>query len=194
MARRGRSPTCTPRHYPSALDTCRLVTKNHASLLRRVLAWQQVVYTDSSLPVWLRESLVNILHLITEDSLWAQARAPIPAWAKEQDGLFSLIECPRECPNLENIPCSFCGNMPLVYFFPQSALSTLRGYKGYQDADGAVPFMFGGCCVGTPYCDPAMASRGYQITMNGPCYVDLVDRYLLAHGSKELAAGVLSVG
>ena len=47
--------------------------------------------------------------------------------------------------------------------------------------------MFGGCCV-SAYCDPAMASRGYQITMNGPCYVDLVDRYLLAHGSKELAA------
>ena len=33
---------------------------------------------------------------------------------------------------------------------PESALSTLRGYKGYQDADGAVPFMFGGCCVSRP--------------------------------------------
>ena len=78
--------------------------------------------------------------------------------------------------------------MPLVYFFPQAALSTLRGYKNYQEPGGAVPLMFGGCCVYAPYLDPAMPSRGYQITMNGPCYVDLVDRYLLAHGSKELAA------
>ena len=49
-----------------------------------------------------------------------------------------------------------------------------------------MPFMFGGCCVRTPYFDPAMPSRGYQITMNGPCYVDMVDRYLLCHGTKEL--------
>ena len=91
-------------------------------------------------------------------------------------------------PKRQTIPCSLYGNMPLVYFFPQAALSTLRGYKGYQEADGAIPFMFGGCCVNAPYCDPVMPSRGYQITMNGPCYVDLVDRYLLAHGSKELAA------
>ena len=174
--------------HPSAVETARFVAINHASLLRRLLAWQQVVYTDSSLPVWLRESLVNILHLITEDSLWAQAKPPIPAWAKEKDGLFSMIECPRECPNVECIPCSFYGNIPLVYFFPQAALSTLRGYKNYQEPGGAVPFMFGGCCVNAPYCDPANATRGYNITMNGPCYVDLVDRYLLAHGSKELAA------
>ena len=174
--------------YPRPQKTVDLIAANHASLLRRVLAWQQVVYTDDSLPVWLRESLVNILHLITEDSLWAQAKPPIPAWATEKDGLFSMLECPRECPNVECIPCSLYGNMPLVYFFPELALSTLRGYKNYQEADGAIPFMFGGCCVDAPYCDPAMPSRGYQITMNGPCYVDLVDRYLLAHGSKELAA------
>ena len=176
------------KEYPSAKNTVQFVAANHASLLRRVLAWQQVVYTDSSLPVWLRESLVNILHLITEDSLWAQAKPPVPAWAKEKDGLYAMIECPRECPNLETICCSFYGNMPVVYFFPEAALSTLRGYKNYQEPGGAVPFMFGGCCVGVPYCDPSYGTRGYNITMNGPCYVDLVDRYMLAHGSKELAA------
>ena len=157
------------------------------SLLRRILAWQQAVYTDESLPVWLRESLVNILHLITEDSLWAQAKPPVPDWVKEKDGLFGMIECPRECPKIECIPCSFYGNVPLVYFFPEAALSTLRGYKGYQEADGAVPFMFGGCCIRNAVHRFAMPSRGYQITMNGPCYVDLVDRYLMCHGTKELA-------
>ncbi len=117
----------------------------------------------------------------------AQAKPPVPAWVKEQDGLFALIECPRECPNLECIPCSFYGNYPLVYFFPDLALSTLRGFEGYQEPDGAVPFMFGGGCINTPFIDPAMPSRGYQITMNGPCYVDLVDRYLMCHGNPELS-------
>ena len=64
------------KHYPSPAETAQLVARDHASLLRRILAWQQVVYTDASLPVWLRESLVNILHLITEDGLWAQAKPP----------------------------------------------------------------------------------------------------------------------
>ena len=39
-----------------------------------------------------------------------------------------------------------------------------------------------------------MPTRGYQVTMNGPCYVDLVDRYLMCHGTKELGRRVLSVG
>ncbi len=174
------------KHYPSAAETAQLIAKNHASLLRRILAWQQVVYSDSSLPVWLRESLVNMLHLIAEDGLWAQAKHPVPGWVKETDGLFGLIECPRECPQIECIPCSFYGNIPLVYFFPELALSTLRGYKGYQYPDGAPPWIFSGCTGGTPFVDFAMPTRGYQATLNGPCYVDLVDRYLRCHGTEEL--------
>ncbi len=55
-----------------------------------------------------------------------------------EDGLFGMIECPRECPQIECIPCSFYGNLPLVYFFPELALSTMRGYKAYQYPDGCV--------------------------------------------------------
>ena len=171
---------------PDPCETALLVAREHRSLLRRVLAWQQVVYADSSLPIWLRDSLVNMLHLITEDGLWAQAKAPIPGWAKEKDGLYGMIECPRECPQIECIPCSFYGTLPLAYFFPELALSTLRGYKGYQFEEGAVPWIFGGCTEGSPYIDFAMPHRGYQITLNGPCYVAMVDRYLMCHDSKGL--------
>jgi uncharacterized protein (DUF608 family) len=62
----------------------------------------------------------------------------------------------------------------------------LYAYKGYQDPDGAPPFFFGGYCTGRPYLEFAMPTRGQQVTMNGPCYVDLVDRYLMCHGTKEL--------
>jgi uncharacterized protein (DUF608 family) len=147
-----------------------------------VLAWQQVVYAERQLPAWLRESLVNILHLVTEDGVWAQAKPPIGEWCRAEDGLFAMNECPRGCPQMECIPCSFYGNLPLVYFFPGLALSTLRAYKAYQFPDGQVPWVFGGCTAGkqSPPYELATPARGYgqkpQTTLDGPCYVDMVDR------------------
>ena len=44
--------------------TAQYLAKNHESLLRRTLAWQEVVFTESKLPVWLRDSLVNILYCL----------------------------------------------------------------------------------------------------------------------------------
>lgn len=176
------------KYYTSAAQTAQLVAKRHPELLSRILAWQQEVYTEQKLPVWLRESLVNILYLITEDGMWAQKKDPIPAWAREEDGLFGLNECPRECPQIECIPCSFYGSLPLVYFFPDLALSTLRGYKGYQDKAGAAPWIFGGFTGNTPFIDFASPTRGYQITLNGPCYVDMFDRYLMCYPDKKVLA------
>ena len=65
--------------YGNALDVAREVATNHGSLLKRVLAWQESIYSERSLPVWLRDSLVNNLALLTEDSLWVQAR---PHWMR----------------------------------------------------------------------------------------------------------------
>ncbi len=173
-------------HHRDALAACRTIARDHADLLRRVLAWQEVIYADASLPVWLRDSLINILHLVTETAMWAQAAPPLPDWVRPADGLFGLNECPRACPQIECIPCSFYGNLPVVYFFPGAALSTLRGYLGYQDDEGAPPWIFGGCTCQTPPVEFAMPCRGYQVTMNGPCYVDMVGRYLLCHGDGAL--------
>jgi len=173
------------RHYHSAGQTAELLAGNHASLLRRILAWQQVLYAEKDLPVWLRDSLVNVLHLITEDGLWAQVQPPIPGWGRPADGLFGLIECPRGCPQIECIPCSFYGNQPIVYFFPQLALSTLRGYRGYQYGDGAAVWVFGGCTGNTPPIDFANPTRGYQFTTNGISLATMVDRYFLCYGDKD---------
>jgi uncharacterized protein (DUF608 family) len=95
-----------------------------------------------------------------------------------------MNESPRGCPQIECIPCSFYGSLPLVYFFPEAALSTLRGYKGYQDAEGAPPWIFGGCTGQTGPVAFASPTRGYQVALNGPCYVDMVDRYALCHGDE----------
>lgn len=181
------------KHYQDAAAVARDVARNHESLLKRTLAWQQAVYASDDLPVWLRESLVNILHLTTKTGYWAQAKPPIGDWCKEEDGLWGMNECPRECPQIECIPCSFYGNVPVVYFFPELALSTLRGYKAYQYPDGAAPWVFGGCTSGasdgyhaTDGTEMAIPSPGYQTTLNGPCYVDMFDRYWQRTGRDEV--------
>ena len=165
--------------YPDSLSVAQMLAHEHASLLKRVLNWQQAVYTHDKLPVWLREALVNNLYLINEVGMWAAAKAPIGDWCRKEDGLFGMNESPRECPQIECIPCSFYGNLPLVYFFPSLALSTLRGYKAYQYPDGAAPWIFGGC-TGSPRTEGsemAMPNRGYQTTTNGISYIEMVDKY-----------------
>jgi len=174
--------------YPDSLAVAQVMARQHASLLKRVLNWQQAVYTHEKLPVWLRETLVNNLYLINEVGMWAAAKPPIGDWCRKEDGLFGMNESPRECPQIECIPCSFYGNIPLVYFFPELALSTLRGYKAYQYPDGAAPWIFGGC-TGSPSTEGsemAIPVRGYQTTTNGISYADMLDRYWLRTGKDEI--------
>ncbi len=168
------------RRYPDAEATARFLAEHHTALLARILAWQAVLYAEAALPGWLRDTLVNVLHLITETSVWGQAKPPIGEWCREEDGLFGMSESPRWCPQIECIPCSFYGNLPLVYFFPQLALSTLRGYKAYQYPNGAAPWVFGGVTVGTRPYELALPSPGYaskpQTTLDGACYAEMVDK------------------
>jgi uncharacterized protein (DUF608 family) len=167
-------------HYRSATAVARWLARRHADLLPRVLAWQQEVYAERDLPPWLRDGLVNILHQITETAVWGQAQPPIGAWCQPADGIFALNESPRWCPQMECIPCSFYGNLPVVYLFPTLALSTLRAYRGYQYPSGAAPWVFGGVTTGTPPYELALPSPGYasrpQATLDGPCYVEMVDK------------------
>ena len=170
------------KHYPDPAQTAELLARDRTSLLRRVLAWQQAIYTDRKLPVWLRDSLVNVLYMIVEDGYWAQAGPPLPDWVRPEDGLFGMNECPRGCPQIECIPCSFYGSLPLAYLFPELQLSTIRGYKGYQLPDGAPPWIFGGCTGQTPPIDFACPTRGYQFASNGISLAAIVDRLILCRG------------
>lgn len=172
------------RHYASAEAAARRLAEEHKTLLQRVIDWQEEVYGTDGLPGWLADCLINNLHLITETSVWGQGLGPLAAF--QECGLFGLNECPRGCPQLECIPCSFYGNMPVVYFFPEAALSTLRGYKAYQFPDGRPPWIFGGMTARddankNPY-DLAAPDKGYQTVLNAACYVVMVDRYWRTSG------------
>ncbi len=164
--------------FKNAVEVVRLLAREHESLLRRILAWQQAIYTAEELPVWLRETLVNNLALIAEDSYWAAAKEPLE-WAAPA-GLFGMNESPRSSPQIECTPCSWYGNLPIVYFFPELARSTLRGYQQYQGADGAAPFIWG------PESDMATPYWQWQKTLNGVCFVDMADRLWLRTGDDEV--------
>jgi len=160
------------KHYANAQAAAEFLARNHEEQRSRVIAWQEAIYQDPDTPGWLADSLINILHLVTEDSVWGQSKGPLE-WAGS-DGVFGMNECPRGSPQIECLPCSFYGNIPLVYFFPETALSTLRAYKKYQFEDGRPPWVFG--TGKTPY-DLAKPVRGYQSVLNGACYVVMLDRY-----------------
>ena len=169
------------KYYPSALAAADLLAKEHASLLKRIISWQEVIYHYPDQPGWLADCLINSFHMIPECSVWGQAKAPIGDWCREEDGLFGLNECPRGCPQIECIGCSFYGNQPLVYFFPKTALSTLRAYKAYQFPNGRPPWTFGGVTARVPTNNMpyglARPDTGYQVTLNGASYIIMADRY-----------------
>jgi len=176
--------------YAGARAAAEILAASHESLLRRVLAWQGEIYAEPSLPPWLRDSLVNVLHLIPETSVWAQAKPPVGDWCLPADGVFGMNESPRWCPQMECIPCSFFGNIPLVYFFPEAALSTLRAYRAYQYPSGQLPWVFGGCTCGTAPYEMALPAPGYsskpQTTLDGPSYADMVDKMWRRTGDDAL--------
>ncbi|TFG88802.1 MAG: hypothetical protein E4H17_01780, partial [Gemmatimonadales bacterium] len=181
--------------FADVLEVARFVAANHAPLLRRVLAWQEELYTEPSLPVWLREALANVLHLFPVCSLWAVAEPPIGDWCRKEDGLFGLLSGIIDWPDMEVIPDSFYGHVPVVCFFPELAVSEMRGHKAYVFPNGAVTWLWGGVSAeakggylitaGTAMATP---SPGFQTVTNGACYVDMVDRILMRTGSDELLA------
>jgi uncharacterized protein (DUF608 family) len=158
--------------FGSALDVARCLATQHTSLLARILAWQSAIYADITIPAWLRDALVNNLGLIAEDSHWFQPKPPLGEEVFPLGG-FALNESPRGCPHMACIPCDWYGNLPIVFFFPELAHSTLKLFKAYQRDDGEIPFALG------KIADlPDLASPEYywQVSLNGMCYVDLVDR------------------
>jgi len=160
--------------YDNVEQVAKWLAVNHDSLLKRILAWQEVIYTDSNIPSWLADSLVNNLHLITETSVWAQAKPPIGKWCRLEDGIFGMNDSPRWCPQMECTPDSYYGNLPMVYFFPEAALSTLRADKAYMANDGRVKWILGPrpWHMAPPEIDRSVTP---QTELGGTCYVGMVD-------------------
>jgi len=154
--------------FTSASDVAEFLAREHDHLLKRILAWQGVVFSAEELPVWLRDQLVNVLHTITEDAFWARDSIPSSDWCTH-GGIFGLTESPRSVPHVA-IPSDWYGSLPLVFFFPDLFASLLRGYAHYQLSTGEIPLGLGwNADLGSPIYD-------FLRTTNGSNFVDLVGR------------------
>ena len=166
--------------FGSATDVARRMVKEHDGLLRRVLAWQEVVYADKDIPIWLRDTLIQTLCLIPETSYWTAPKGHLAEWVGAE-GYFAMNESPRGCSHIECIPCTYYGGIPVTYFFPELNRTTLRAYARFQRADGAAPFDLGPCCAEVGLVTP---SHDWQKALNSMCFVDLVDRLWLRTGDR----------
>jgi uncharacterized protein (DUF608 family) len=171
--------------YISEVHAAFKLADDYESLLKRILSWQQVIYSETKLPPWLREVLVNNLHLITEVGMWAQSRPPIGDWCRPEDGLWGMNECPRGCPQIECGDNSYYGGMAVQYFFPQLTRSTLRAAKAYQYPDGLPTWIFGGTTGRTPPIEMVMPTRGYQNGQTPSWYIAMVARHWVCTGDDE---------
>ena len=169
----------TSRYTSQFADSKQVVDQlvaEHENILTRILAWQQVIYTDQSLPVWLRDCLVNNLNIITKTSYWA---APGKYEWSLPHGQFGMDESPRGCSIMGCIVSNWYGDWPVMYLFPELEKTILRCYKYYQRPDGATAFLF-------PSGDFNAPTYEWLLPLNGVCYVDLVARLWLRTGDQEI--------
>ena len=172
-------------HFANALKAAEYLAKNHSSFLQRIIAWQQVIYGTNELPDWLKDSLINILHLYTETGYWAAPNSPVD-WSSPH-GVYAQNESPRGCPQMECVPCTWYGTLPLVMFFPEVAYTNALGHLHYQWnttdwQNGAPRFVWG------PYGDDIASpgSHHAQHVTNGFSFCDVLYRVWERNGNPQM--------
>ena len=159
--------------FKSPLEVAQHVANEHTSLLANVLAWQQEIYSEEALPDYLRDSLVNILHLITKDSSYIR----LPG-ANPRDGLLTLVEAARTMPLREVICQALWGDFAITYFFPELRCGTLRAIAAYQLDDGRIPLQLG-------INEHDMPAYAHPL-VNGFLFTEMVDRLWQRTGDDEV--------
>ncbi|MBI4586469.1 MAG: hypothetical protein HY717_20860 [Planctomycetes bacterium] len=152
--------------YQDAAEVARLLARDRAGLLRRILAWQEVIYGESGLPGWLKDSLINSLSTITESSFWSMGKDRL-GWCGSE-GYFMMVESMRRAFAPGTIPCDFYGNLPLVFFYQDLAANTLKYYALSVRENGMSPLAL----------DLEGRGGGHELhqALNGVCLVTLLDR------------------
>ncbi len=154
--------------FADAAAVARYLAANHESLLRRIIAWQETIYREERLPVWLRDSLVNVFAILAHVSTWTRNADPAHWWGN--DGLFSCLENLTACPQQACIANDEFGEWPVDLFFPALARNKLRVFQHHQRADGKPPSTLG---MGT---EPDQHWYDQQPPVDGQVYIHLIDR------------------
>ncbi|MCL2666043.1 MAG: GH116 family glycosyl hydrolase, partial [Defluviitaleaceae bacterium] len=158
--------------YDSSLDVMRRMGNDRENLQRRIFAWQEALLTYKNLPHWLRDSLLNIFCLLTEEGYWFQPKYPLGDWSFPH-GAFVYFESSRDCPHTCCNGNDWIGTMALTYFFPDLFRQMMRAYKAAQRKDGEVTFALGK--IGDL---PNLVFNEYtwQMSLNGSTYIMMVCR------------------
>jgi len=162
--------------FPDAQAVATLAMGKRQEWLRRVLAWQDVIY-GSDLPPWLQEELVNVPYTLAKNSVWLARTRPDDWWGPE--GLFLVNESFSTCAITETMPCRFFGHWPALLFFPELERTTLGAIRRHQVRDGEPPF-----CLGL-----ALAIRDPRYRCQHTCgageYPQLIHRFYLRTGDEQ---------
>jgi uncharacterized protein (DUF608 family) len=154
------------KRFADAGQVAQFLAQNHEQLLKRIIAWQSVIYEENGLPGWLADALINSLYYFAPCSMWAQAKDPIGHWCKPGDGLFALEESPRACPHVSTLSNLGMGGPALSFFFPECNVSSLRAVRATQKENGDLAQLLG------RWADPANPlAYDYQEVVVGACYM-----------------------
>lgn len=163
--------------FANAVEAATYLSQNHESLLKRILAWQQVVYAQKSLPGWLQDSLINVLALIPQQGVWVNSTEADHWWG--DFGFFNCNESFISCPQSGCLGNDWIGQWPIDLMYPDLADSYLKARRYYQDDAGGVPFAVGGFKrLESPY-------QVFQIPMNNQYYIHMIDRLWQSCGEDE---------
>jgi uncharacterized protein (DUF608 family) len=146
------------------------------SLLQRVLAWQQVIYT-SGLPDWLCDGLVQSLYSLTKNTVWIGRTRKDEWW--DEAGWFTHNESHTGCPITETMVCRMHGHFPALFLYPQLEQSTLEAFRHFQISDGEIAFSYG---EGTSMRDPRYHC---QHPLNPGQYAQMVYQLYLRTGDRD---------
>ncbi|MBI2842080.1 MAG: hypothetical protein HYX78_01630 [Armatimonadetes bacterium] len=164
--------------FNGALDVAEYLARNHQSLLRRVFAWQQVVYGEKRLPGWLQDSLINVLAVLAQNSFLVKSPYRNHWWGKQ--GFFCVNESLISCPQQACLANDQFGEWAINLLFPDLGIRKLAAFKHYQKRDtGQIPSGIGrGTEPDNPWFDQLPP-------LDGQIYVHIVDRYRLSTGNEE---------
>ncbi|MCY4060870.1 MAG: GH116 family glycosyl hydrolase, partial [Chloroflexi bacterium] len=149
------------------------------SLLARVLAWQNAIYT-SDLPNWLRDALVQGLYSLSKNTVWIAKTRKDEWW--DDIGWFTHNESHTGCPITETMVCRMHGHMPALFFYPELERTALEAFRHFQILDGEIPFSYG--------MESSMRDPRYhcQHPLNSGQYAQMIYRLYLRTGDRDLLA------
>ncbi len=169
--------------FGNVLEVARHIAKHRQIVLKRVIAWQEVIYAEKRLPAWLREVLVNAFHAVTRNSLWIRDPSPdrdgsngaFFIHAADEQG-WAWCECQADLA---------MGHFPALFFFPELERTTLGAIKHHQLESGETPFVLRAVQGLDLRKDSPKPQYGMMHPVNWAYYIHRVYRYYQRTGDIE---------